>query len=193
MEIILKPTGKAMEAIIKETWKSIYREWFGLEKDFSNFYIPKHYDLNKNFSIIVPRELSISSCVDGIAKKNLLNSYSTNLDERIIRNNRTSQNGDYIVLFKKNIEADEEFKNFSANQLEAVYHNGITLMERLLLGVLYFYETKKQLDVVNKTLCSGSRDLCGNVPLVYYYEGIEIDWYGINGSSPDLRSRVVIL
>lgn len=71
--------------------------------------------------------------------------------------------------FKKNIEADEEYKNLSANDLEEKKIPGITLRERLLMELDYFNETNSHLDVDNITLCSGSRLSYGFVPFVHWH------------------------
>jgi len=69
--------------------------------------------------------------------------------------------------FADNVEADEEYKNMSANDLgEIKGFQGITLRERLLMEIQYFDKTGKHLDVDNITLCSGSRCSDGDVPYV---------------------------
>lgn len=69
--------------------------------------------------------------------------------------------------FKKNIEADPELANKSANELKQ--EEQITLRERLLLELQYFKETGGHLDIDNITLCAGSRDSGGYVPNVYWH------------------------
>ncbi len=73
--------------------------------------------------------------------------------------------------FKKNIEADEEYKNKSANDLDKMGVKGITLRERLLMELAYFDETGKHLDEINITLCGGSRSSGGDVPSVHWDVG----------------------
>jgi hypothetical protein len=70
--------------------------------------------------------------------------------------------------FKDNQEADEEYANKSANDLEAEGVKGITLRERFLMELQYFNATGKHLDIDNITLCSGSRRSDGSVPGVYW-------------------------
>lgn len=59
--------------------------------------------------------------------------------------------------FKKNVEADEELKNLSANDLEKRGGEYITLRERLIMELEYFKATGKHLDIYNVTLCAGSQ------------------------------------
>lgn len=97
--------------------------------------------------------------------------------------------------FAKNIEADEEYKNMSANDLDEKGVKGITLRERLLMEIQYFKETGNHLDVDNVTLCSGSRDSGGDVPSVYWdsaRRGVYVDWGGLSRSYSSLRARVAV-
>jgi len=95
--------------------------------------------------------------------------------------------------FKKNIEADEELKNKSAEDLEKEYIEGITLRERLLLELQYFEETGKHLDIKNITICSGSRDLDGYVPYVFWYDvKLQVSWSNPSYRNAGLRSREVV-
>lgn len=66
--------------------------------------------------------------------------------------------------FKKTVEADEEHRNKSANDLEKEGVKGCTLRERLFMELEYFEETGGHLDIDNITLCSGSRSSGGGVP-----------------------------
>lgn len=184
-------------------WKKIYKKWFNLEKDFSNLQIPKNYDPKKHFAIIVAKGLTIKEVI--IAIRNFFSVYLyveyfhieniEDLDKNICQNDRTTEVGDYVVLFNKNVEADKEFVNLSANRLKVINHKGITLMERLLLEILYSDKTKKHLDIENKTLCAGSRDYMGNVPYVNWFLGykkLNIEHCGPAYSNYNFRSRVVV-
>ena len=180
---------------IKATWQKIYKNWFGLQKDFSNLQIPENYDPRKHFAVIVAQGLTMNEIVASMIKRFSVYLYRDNLDASMTHNDRDAKNGDYIVIFNKNIEADEEFKNLSANKLKNMNHQGITLMERLLLEVLYFDKTKKHLDINNWTLCSGSRFSDGDVPFVHwnsYDVELYVFWCSPDHSNDDLRSRAVV-
>jgi hypothetical protein len=97
--------------------------------------------------------------------------------------------------FKANIEADEDLKNMSANELEKAGIEGITLRERLLLELQYFNKTGGHLGVENWTLCSGSRYSDGSVPSVRWdssYDLLYVDWSAPDVSNDYLRSRAVV-
>ena len=95
--------------------------------------------------------------------------------------------------FRDRVEADEEHKNKSANDLEKEGIQGITLRERIIMELQYFTETRKHLDIENWTLCSGSRRSDGHVPGARWIgEGFRVDWSNAGGSSERLRSREAI-
>lgn len=120
--------------------------------------------------------------------------YASDLDKGVPTNDRDPNNGSYAIGVRRTVEADEENKNLSANQLKSS-HKGITLLERLLLELGYFLTTGKHLDVKNVTLCSGSRNSGGNVPGVGWGSDgrrVYVDWYHSDSSGGDLRSRSVV-
>ncbi|MFA5644143.1 MAG: hypothetical protein WC928_01290 [Patescibacteria group bacterium] len=180
---------------IKSTWQRIYKKWFGLEKNFSDLQVPENYDPRKHFAVIVAQGLTKNQIVAEMRLKFKVSLHKEDLDTSVNHNDRKAENGDYIVVFNKNVEADEEFKNYSANQLKAIEHKGITLLERLLLEILYFDRTKKHLDISNWTLCTGSRDSDGCVPDVGWNSSdglLCVIWSYPDRSSDFLRSRAVV-
>jgi hypothetical protein len=72
---------------------------------------------------------------------------------------------------------------------------GITLRERLLLELAYFDKTGKHLDINGVTFCSGSRDVDGDVPFVYWFDS-EVRVYGYSLDSLDsdygVRSAITL-
>jgi hypothetical protein len=102
----------------------------------------------------------------------------------------------YSVFVKDTVEADEELKNLSADDLKEKGVKGITLLERLKLELDYFKETGKHLDIKNMTLCSGSRDAVGRVPSVRWdpdYRRVRVHWDHPDYRLSALRSRAVSL
>ncbi len=96
--------------------------------------------------------------------------YADDLDVAVPHNDRDPiKTGAYAISFAPNVEADEEFKNFSAEQLKERGHQGTTLLERLLVEMAYIIATEgEHLDDKNFTLCAGSRYSDGVVP--------DVDW-----------------
>jgi hypothetical protein len=122
--------------------------------------------------------------------------YASDLDKTAPKHDRDpNRDGSYVVGFARTVESDKENANKSANQLAKVGHKGITLPERLLLGVGYYVTTGQHLDVVNWTLCTGSRYRDGYVPGVGWSPDnrkIYVRWYDPDSSRDDLRSRSAV-
>lgn len=92
--------------------------------------------------------------------------------------------------YRKRVEADEELKNKSVDDLEKEGIKGITLRERIIMELQYFKETGKHLDIVNLTLCSGSLHSDGFAVYADWYGGkFKVDWNHRDHSDDKLRSR----
>lgn len=122
--------------------------------------------------------------------------YSDDLDKEVQENQRDpNRDGSYLVSFRRNVEADEDNKNQSANDRKEKNCQDITLAERLLLGLAYFLATGNHLDVKNWTLCAGSRNLDGDVPYVFWFPDalrVCICWCRPVYRGGSLRSRSVV-
>lgn len=121
--------------------------------------------------------------------------YADDIDTAVPTHDRDpNRDGPYVVGFRRTVEADEENANKSANQLAKANHEGITLPERLLLGVGFYMATGQHLDVSDWTLCAGSRYQGGGVPDVYWgpvYRRVYVGWDSPDYSRDNLRSRSV--
>lgn len=151
-----------MKTNIKKIWENIYQEWFNLKKDFSGIQVPEDYDPEKHFAIIIAENITIKEIIMAIRKKGIDVRMKALREEELIKrldffmkNDRDAKNGNYIVLFKKDVEADEIFANYSAHTTKA-RGRCITLTERLLMGILYFDITGEHLDTNSHTACVGS-------------------------------------
>ena len=96
-----------------------------------------------------------------------------------------------VYKYKKVVEADENLKNKSADDLDRDGIKGITLRERIIMELQYFKETGKHLDIKNITLCAGSRDSDSYVPSVDWDSDgrLRVVWVVPGDAVPDLRSR----
>ncbi|PKM91614.1 hypothetical protein CVU82_00155 [Candidatus Falkowbacteria bacterium HGW-Falkowbacteria-1] len=186
----------SVDAIFLAVWQKIYREWFDVDVDISGLQVPENYNPEKHFLVLVAKGITMNTVIAAMRKRFNVHLYTENLDVSVTKNDRTLENGTYIVLFNRNIEVDEEFKNMSADDLAKKGHKGITLFERLLLEVLYYNETKEHLDVESLTLCSGSRHFDDrHVPRVgwgFGYEGLRVYGYDPGHSRNCLRPRSVV-
>lgn len=105
---------------------------------------------------------------------------------------KSDRSGKYTIEFKPNIEAGEEWKNISANDLPED-EKFITLEERMLLEIQYFKKTGKHLDTDNVTLCAGSRDHDGSVPSADWNDAkFQVINYHPDYAGDDLRSRSAV-
>lgn len=184
------PVDKSPSAQLKD-WERLYKKMFGLKKDFSNLKIPAHKD-GFDRLIIVAQGMTSNKIYNKIKELMPAWKYSDNLDE--ITSVRKATN-DYAIWIRDRVEADEELKNKSANDLEKEGVIGITLEERLLYELKYFQETGKHLDVQNVTLCSGSRHPDGSVPRAHWHEHggeVSVGWYNASFADDDLRCRVAV-
>ncbi|MBU1173475.1 MAG: hypothetical protein KKD44_28240 [Proteobacteria bacterium] len=106
---------------------------------------------------------------------------------------KSDRSGKYEIDFKPNIEADEDYKNMSANEIKEKGIRGITLEERLLLELQYFRETGKHLDINDWTLCAGSRYSDGCIPAVYwFYDKLKVNYYRPDSHYDCLRARAAV-
>lgn len=113
--------------------------------------------------------------------------------DKIVTSDRTTKKA-YSFQVKANIEADENLKNLSVNDLRKKGIVGITLLERLLLEIDYFKKIGKHLDLENVTLCSGSRRSGGNVPSVDWSDDrLEVFWFSTDFARGVLRTREVVI
>jgi hypothetical protein len=153
--------------------------------------------------IVIRKGLTLNKVLEIMrAKMTVWISFDEDLDKGVPANDRTADN-DYAIRIRDRIEADEELKSLSANEIGRKKITGITLLERLVLELFYFWKAgpqadidKAHLDVKNVTLCTGSRDSDGDVPSVDWDPGdrrVRICWYRPDGSDDDGRARAVQL
>jgi hypothetical protein len=180
------------ESCKKQDWQEIYKKWFGMDVDFSDLEIPAQYNDDNYFIVMVAKNMTLSQVFLGMEKK--LEVFYCLRSENLKNERNPSSN--YFVVFKKNTEADEELKDLSAVDLSKSGHQGVTLLERLLLEIFYFNSKNDYLESKTMTLCSGSRYLINNVPSVFYNEKIKklcVYWaLSVESSYEELRSRSVV-
>lgn len=177
-------------------WQEVYKI-LGLETEYAEFAEANSANDDQNLWIVpVIKGITPNKVVAALRELGVdVYTYYDGLDKAIVKNDRDPAQGSYMIGFAKNVEADKENKSKSADQLAKAGHNGVTLLERLLLELGYFLATGKHLDIENVTLCTGSRDRDGYVPYVGWdpdYREVYVDWDGPDGFSSDLRSRSAV-
>jgi len=182
---------------IVSPWVDFYREVFGIRTVFSGIKIPEMRD-GFDRLLIIAEGMTPQKLYDKCAE--LFPSWKwteSSLNEIVISDRvaKSGVYGAYAIWVRDRVEADEELKNLSANQLKERNISGITLEERLVYELKYFKETGKHLDIQNVTLCSGSRYRDGLVPYVYLDSDdrrVRVDWTFPDIARVSLRSRQAV-
>lgn len=117
------------------------------------------------------------------------------LDELIASDERDPKDGAYAFFCRDRVEADEEHKNKSYDQIHAAAIKGMTWAERWNLGLWFHYKTGQHLDINSWTLCTGSLYRGGGVPSVKLNGAgkVGVRWCGQANALDSLRSREVVL
>lgn len=147
-------------------WQKFCLEVFGREIDATKLVVPSARG-DINFPLVVTEDLAtiIAKCRERFR-------YWQWTDEdlsKLVKSDRTSENGAYVVLIRDVVEADEIHKRKSAKALGQAGIIGIALEERLTCELFYHWGTGgKHLDMKDVTICAGSRYTDGDVPSVHF-------------------------
>lgn len=182
----------APDSIVGE-WQEFYRDVFDWDTDFSNLAIPPERN-GSSWLIIIAKGLTMNLAFQRLTERTATWRYTNDLDKAVVKNDR-EPTADYAIRIRDRVEADEENKNLSANQLKEKGIPGITLLERLILGLFYFWKSRgKHLDLKTVTLCSGSRCSDGSVPGVDLHSvgRVCVGWCDSDHRDGSLRARSVV-
>lgn len=175
-------------------WVALWAE-FGFTTDLATIVLPT---VSVGFGpvrlVVIPQGLTIQKAWE--IAKSLFPCYSyigRNLDEAIPTNDRMADKA-YAVAFRDRGEADEEFKNLSANDLKDRNHKGITVLETIVDEIGFYKKTGGHRDIQSVTLCAGSRYSDGGVPGSYWNDDeFYLFWYVPDDRCDRLRSREAVL
>ncbi|MEK7537095.1 MAG: hypothetical protein AAB584_01480 [Patescibacteria group bacterium] len=195
------PTIQTIEELLDD-WVNFYRNVFAEDLDLTSLRVP---DRHEGFDrlIIVAKGMSPERVFQKMQEFFTCWKYTGNrsLDEVVFdadgveKKRRRSDRETHAVWVRNRIEADQELKNQSANQLKECGIPGITLEARELYELKYFRETGKHLDISNWTLCAGSRRVGGHVPGMGWDGGdrrVEVYWFNPSHAFAYLRSREAV-
>ncbi len=176
-------------------WKAFYKTHFGIDLDMAGVKIPAR-KAGFGWLVIVAQGISLNQVWEVCRKQFDCWKYTdSDLESVMQESERGEAEAMTVRWFRDRVEADEEMKNLSARELAKQNITGITLIERLLLELKYFSETKKHLNIKNWTLCSGSRCADGFVPDVFWHSGdrkLFVYWSHVDDRGGGLRSRVAV-
>lgn len=187
--------GDAKPTICPTEWTKFYSDVFGLTVNLADVTLPPE---TKGFgwSVVIAKELgdkplntAMSAC------RKLFNGkvwqYTNDLDKSVPTNDRDPRIiGSYAIRVRNRVEADRENKDLSANDIKSRQMVTMTLLERVVMELFYFWKTGKHLDIQNVTLCSGSRRSDGLVPDCFMNDDeFELYWCYADSCSGSLRAR----
>jgi hypothetical protein len=180
-----------------ECWQHNYKKLFCLELDFSDLVLPARQP-GFDRLIVVAHGLTTQTAFDACVRqfpcyKNTLQS----LDVAVLKNDRYPTEASYAIWVRDRVEANEELRNLSANDLAARSIAGQTLLERELHVLDHWVQTGEHLNVENITLCPGSRCAFGRVPGCDWWSSpstfwIRTDWYDSNDRDGNLSACQVV-
>ena len=177
-----------------EDWHNFYRKFFGEKYDFSKVRISAPQP-GFDRIIIVAKGMTPNKVFEVMQKHFPCRRYTEDLDKATHGLNEREPVEHYAIRVRNRVEADEELKNLSANQIRAKGLTTETLLERELHGLKVFDETGEYLDTNNVTYCAGSRDSDGDVPSVDWgrmLREVSISWYDPRYAHGNLRARAVV-
>lgn len=195
LQVFLRGERRGDISTLLANWQEFYCDVFRLKVDFSGVAIPTK---KKGFDrlIVVAQGMTPQRLYDKCAELFSCWKWPNDDLDKIVQSERTAKDSAYAVWFRDTVEADEDLKNLSPNDLAKKSIPGITLEERFLYELKYFKETGNHLDIENWTLCTGSRGPGGGVPAVRWgplVRKLEVLWCGPGYSDPGLRSRRAVL
>jgi hypothetical protein len=172
-------------------WLDFYRRIFGKEVDLASLTVAaKPLDC---WPIVVVPGVTNNDAFDACKKQ--FGAWRWTDDLNTIRDVVARPAGAYCTWVKAFVEADPDLANVSAETIAKRGLSTLTLLERLILELKYFDETKQHLDIKNWTLCAGSRYADGDVPGVRWFPAdrkLSVDWTPPRNADSNLRARAAV-
>ncbi len=169
---------------LREEWQKFWKDQLNWDVDFSRVIIPPKPAIGSWCLLIIPKGMTNNKMFARMEQLFKCWKYADNLDTAVPTNIRTTENH-YAVWVRDGVEPDAEFLGKPVREADPDMKIGMTLLERLTLEIKYFSETRKHLDVIGGTRCSGSRYSGGDVPYVHWYPDdgtVDVSWSYVDGS-----------
>lgn len=157
-------------------WEGIYRDYFGLDPDFSGLAVPNCPNDGVSRWLVVVHEAidterAFKVCQERFGARN--HSGHSLADDMI--ECRIFGKGPYAVWVAASANPKRLFEEVSGEFLVGDRHDGMTLRERLLLEILYDRKRgqhpdrypHERLDETRATICLGNRFMDGSYPIVH--------------------------
>ncbi|MDD5547372.1 MAG: hypothetical protein PHN74_00515 [Candidatus Pacebacteria bacterium] len=161
-------------------WRKFYKEIFDIDEDLYEALKRAIPESQFDFSWMVIMHKRITSFTQifrafdylGVKYADHFLGFEINELDGLFANERDPKNGSYLIRVRNRQEADVELKDLSADNLKTKCIKSITVLERLMLELIFFWTTGGHLDTGSRlTLCSGSRFLPGGykIPAVRWF------------------------
>jgi hypothetical protein len=167
-------------------WKGFYRKFFGLGADFTGTRVPTKPEGRWRL-ILIPAGHESNRMLPAMRTHFSVWAADESLDRAVCYDARSALHGSYAVWVRDGVGPDDEYLGKSTDAADTKANIGVTLLERLLLELKFFYETGQHLDCGSVTLCTGSRVLGGYVPGVGWYPDrrkVGVSWFAVDGAYP---------
>lgn len=173
-------------------WQNFYKSLFNQKYDFSSVTIPECPGAGWRLLFVV--DLSLEQLYVKCRELFLCWRWADdNFDKIVVKNERDARKGPYAIWVRDRVEADEELKNLSTNDIKSKNLTTETLAERFIHELKFFNETGQHLDIDNVTLCSGSRLDDGFIPFVRWLDSkLLVFWCRLDFARGHLRSRQAV-
>lgn len=166
----------------KEVWRKFYQKYFQFGLSVADVCIPEKPTEGEWRLIVVAQGLTLNHVYKRMSETFKCGKYANDLDASVTKNARDTKET-YAIWVRVGVEPDEKYLGKSTNQADPDMKLGVTLLERMLLEIVYFDETGEHLDTKGWTLCTGSRHSAGYVPSVSLYDGrVHVGWGSLDDS-----------
>lgn len=188
-------------------WQRYYQQVYNLSVDMKKIRFPKGQRPNNfGWTVAVAEELGavpldtvLAVCRGQFQKVWAYTSKNVKLHSIITVNDRDPRTiGSYAVFCRANHPADVANSDISADEIRRRGMATMTLLERMILESFIFWSRTKHLDeevagVKTATLCSGSRDWMGHVPVCEFVNNMFlIGGMDSRDHFPELRARTIV-
>lgn len=146
-------------------WEVFYDVYFGTRVNFAGIRIPPHtpgYDR----VILIPQELTWEMIRDGCNRQFSCGWHLNANEHTVPRNQRSARECPYAIRVRECEEPDEDMAYVDVDHIHSGGIATMTLRERLVFGLKYYTETGRHLDQMSVTMCVGSSDEMGYIPVV---------------------------
>ena len=184
--------GERFQSLLE--WQRFYSEVFGVNLNIADITVPPKLDGFDLLVVIAKGSTAnrlFAKCREQFRVQSNCTDFNASLDPNF--STRITDKS-YAIWVRKCAVADVENKNLSANDLAERDIPTITLQERLILELFYYWKMGIHLDIKSITLCAGSRSRGGDVPSVDWCHDrneLFVSWYSPEHHRDALRGREV--